>query len=440
MKKLIALALTLLMVSAMAADIKGGVKFRIRQGLDTMNSYNSDSQYMFTQTDIRVRPWFDYKVNDMLMVKTAFEIGDVKFGDKKSGADVGTDEKVVEVKHAYLDVKPTKDHNIRMGLQAYADPNGLIFDDDLAGMRWDGSFDQFMAGFGIYVPVEGGEEYEPKVDDSFNYGDVYAIIDLGFKVDDNMKLGLTNHILMSDTRTAIDDDPTTLDEYVAQNTTMWISPWFMGKFADMVTVNAQFVYNMRSFDGEKIDVEAPDMDDEAGMAFSLKVDAQATKELNVGLNVLYLGSDEDGADVYEPYSGFYENGLQIMTSGGFNDSKVYNVFYDSDPDEETLNTGANGLILPVVYANYKAMKDLKLGVALGYGMTLEDVTYMDGTNEETSTSLGFEVDFTAEYKMFDGFKWMPYVAIYMPGEAQTLNADNTDMQYKIGWVGKVALK
>ncbi|OQX93130.1 MAG: hypothetical protein B6I17_04145 [Tenericutes bacterium 4572_104] len=446
MKKLLSfLCIAVLAASSAYAGFEkdgfsAGFAFRMRGAMETVTEgTDADTQAYNRYTDIRVRPSFGYKVNNMVSAKLTFEVGDVTFGVDKdklgrsSGGGYMADGVNVETKHAYIDIKPNKNHSFRAGLQPYLDKHSLIFDEDLAGIKWDGKFDKVNTSLAWFVTEDNGEE---NIDEAtYSFGNDIILAELGYTVNKDMKIGLTNIIQMTKTEATIEGEEksaeipdTNLDEMG-----IWIAPHFQGDFGKF-DIGAVFAYNMRSAEFDKVkdnelnkDLEDPD--DQSGMAFSLKANIKPDKKLNIGLNFLYTSGDEDGKDYYKDISHFYGNGLEILSGGCAIDRTTHGwdgtIFSDK------------GTMLPVATVDYKVNKNFTIGGAFGMAMTLEDVKY----GEESDTNLGMEFDVKAKVKMCDAINVTPFAAFFMPGDAfayQNGQVDEkgdalTDMQIKIGF-------
>jgi hypothetical protein len=79
---------------------------------------------------MRARQRFNVKAGDVKAV-IRFEIGDVVMGD--GGIDYGADEKIIEVKRAYLDIPVYGPARFKGGAIGYASPGSLVFDGDGGG-------------------------------------------------------------------------------------------------------------------------------------------------------------------------------------------------------------------------------------------------------------------------------------------------------------------
>lgn len=92
--------------------------------------------------DMRARPLFRVTALDVIRVETQLEVGDVTFG-AGDGGRLGTDGRVIEVKHLFLDfdvpyvgdwVDADFTLSLRGGLFGTATPDGLLLDHDHAGL------------------------------------------------------------------------------------------------------------------------------------------------------------------------------------------------------------------------------------------------------------------------------------------------------------------
>ena len=179
MKKLISI-LILVAIAAAFAEVKFGMKMRVRSELQNLNSTDADAQIYDKKVDFRFRPYVGYVLNDKLCVKAVFEIGDIQFGTNPH-ADLGTDGINTETKNLYVDIKPNKDHKITLGLMPYNDPHNFIFNADVAGILWQGQFNKYDVDLGWFAPADFNEE---NLDgDNYSFGTTFFAFDLGYDLD-----------------------------------------------------------------------------------------------------------------------------------------------------------------------------------------------------------------------------------------------------------------
>ena len=96
----------------------------------------------------RVRLQLDAVASEALSGTVFFEIGDQVWGDNDNGGALGADQKVVELKRAYIDwMVPQTDLKVRMGIQGLALPSfttkaSQIIDDDVAAVTLNYQFNE----------------------------------------------------------------------------------------------------------------------------------------------------------------------------------------------------------------------------------------------------------------------------------------------------------
>ena len=96
----------------------------------------------------RVRLQLDAVASEALSGTVFFEIGDQVWGDNDNGGALGADQKVVELKRAYIDwMVPQTDLKVRMGIQGIALPSfttnaSQIMDDDVAAISLNYQFNE----------------------------------------------------------------------------------------------------------------------------------------------------------------------------------------------------------------------------------------------------------------------------------------------------------
>ena len=155
MKKLMTLALAAGMLlgaatGASAIDFKakgqwlmgfsagdGSLVSHTRKAGETSRKAN-DTNDIFSAAQ-RLRLQLDAVASESLSGTVYFEIGDTTWGQNVSGGALGADQKIVELKNAYIDwMVPNTDLKFRMGIQGIQLPNvaggSAILDDDVAGI------------------------------------------------------------------------------------------------------------------------------------------------------------------------------------------------------------------------------------------------------------------------------------------------------------------
>ncbi len=114
-----------------------------RQGRKTSGYNNKEDEFEARQ---RVRLQLDAVASEALSGTVFFEIGDNVWGQNKTGGALGADQKVVELKRAYIDwIVPNTDLKVRMGIQGIALPAfttqaSQVLDDDVAAIVLSNKF------------------------------------------------------------------------------------------------------------------------------------------------------------------------------------------------------------------------------------------------------------------------------------------------------------
>ena len=161
MKKLMTLALAAAMMlgaatGANAIDFKAkgqwimsfdyGMHGNFGDSKASSNSgYGNEDEFEARQ---RVRLQLDAVASEALSGTVFFEIGDQIWGDQESGGALGADQRVVELKRAYIDwMVPQTDLKVRMGIQGLALPSfttnaSQIIDDDVAAVTLNYQFNE----------------------------------------------------------------------------------------------------------------------------------------------------------------------------------------------------------------------------------------------------------------------------------------------------------
>lgn len=430
------------------AQFKSGVEVVGRMESYTMKTtWDADTQPLKRYTDMRLRPWFGFTANKHLSAQFVFEIGDIPFGNKDKGGAQGADQKIVELKNAYMDIQFTEKQNIapihdaklRFGIMGHKDPQSLIFEDDIAGFLYTGRYNQLYYDIAYYLPNEHDGETNINAS-TYSYAEKLININPSYKITPKMTAGLYTLIHMA-AQTAddaavgyADGDEDLVNKNVSST---WLSPYFKGDFG-MVSVDAMLSYNMRSAEYEAVgkdvtvdqaasDALSESAENGSGMMISLRSKIKATKALSFGVNLAYGAGDEDGVDYWKPYKNKYNNGTQ-MIGYGINDFSSY----------QLINTGAYGVMMPALTADFKINDNISIGGAFGMAMTTVDVEFADSDgNDQKETNLGSEISLKSKIKLFEKLSVEPYFAMFMPGPATTKGSDAEDSQMRVGLVSKI---
>ncbi len=122
----------------------------------------------------RLRLQLDAVASESLSGTVYFEIGDTTWGQNVSGGALGADQKIVELKNAYIDwMVPNTDLKFRMGIQGIQLPNvaggSAVFDDDVAGVVASYQFNENV-GLTTFWARPYNDNYDARADRT-NYQD-----------------------------------------------------------------------------------------------------------------------------------------------------------------------------------------------------------------------------------------------------------------------------
>lgn len=450
MRKFTITVVTLLLIMTNSyAQFSTESDIRVRSEIGTVDLYGVSNR----RVDIRFRPTFFYKLNDNLSFASTLEVGDIGFGDSYEGGSQGTDQRVLELKHLYMKITPPLygifgEHNVKLGLQRYKDFQGLIFDDDVAGVLYEGKIKDFGFGAGWFVPYDLGEEdYDT---DTYSAGETIFSLDLNYKMkikELELTGGMQNFLSLSNYY-----DEADIDHVKEINETgYWMAPYAKGKFRDL-NFETEFVYYMNKMKETAVLHEMQGLEEWGikGIAFSLKTDYQIIDKLNTKLNILIeSGVEEGGMGGYIAHTASYDTGLEIL-----NHSNYTNGIYSYDPmhmDAHSYN-GDYGIFVPALIINY-VLIDKKIDIIdkmslagfFGMGISMEPVQEPVQNNPEESRMFGVEYGIRSILTVMEHLEVIPYFAMFHAGDAKLYSEldENTNIQrnqYKTGMTLKMMFK
>jgi hypothetical protein len=446
MKKIITTAI-LISVLAVFAQAKFGMQMRLRSELQNLNSTDADKQFYGRMVDVRFRPNIDYTLNDYLSVKSVFEIGDIGFGTDESsyaGYDgaMGTDGINFKTKNVFIEVKPTRNHTIQLGLVPYKDPHSIIIDDDVAGILWKGNFEKYNASFGWFAARDEGERYNAADKNTYSFGATLFTIDQEYQLNKSISFGLHNSFIFD--RTEI------MSGVNYDYASIYLAPRFVGSFMDKFFVDAQFINNYRIYDYDNVGDNPAFAGREElpknGLGLSVKSKFIMDSKTTFRANLLFRGCYE-GWENYEAYRSLYDTGLEILNddaNGIYTHNPMNSFIFSRARGDEQL-----GIVLPSVFVDWKYKENMVF--TGGFGFILNDQAYgkkidIDNVLESKNTDMfiAWELDLKAKIVLYESITFLPYMAFMMPSDNFVYNSANnsenfdengepaTDMQMKIG--------
>jgi hypothetical protein len=440
MKKIITTAI-LISVLAVFAQAKFGMQMRLRSELQNLNSTDADKQFYGRMVDVRFRPNIDYTLNDYLSVKSVFEIGEIQYGSE--GGELGTDGVNLETKNVFIEVKPTKNHSLQLGLLPYKDPHSIVIDDDVAGFLWKGNFEKYTASFGWFAAEDEGEKYNAADKNTYSFGATLFTLDQTYQISKNMSVGLHNSFIL---------DRTEIMEGVNYDyASIYLAPRFVGSFMDMFYIDAQFINNYRIYDYDNVGDNPAFAGKEElpknGLGLSVKSKFIMDSKTTFRANLLFRGCYE-GWENYEAYRSNYDTGLEILNddANGISKHNPMNKF-------ESSNGFQLGVVVPSVFVDWKYKENIIFTGGFGFRYERSELRKRINWNNpipELSVNedmlIAWELDIKAKIVLYENITFLPYMAFFMPTDNFAYNTVNdpnnpvnfadgepaTDMQMKIG--------
>lgn len=371
----------------------------------------SDSEVNESYGELKYRFWFEAGSDDGDVKGVyAMEVGGVRFGrdgsGKARGGSFSGDSVNVETRWAYLDFQLPfieEEARIKMGLQPFT-VNPFIWKETAAGVDFGGvagPLDYEVAWMRGYEDLARDEDTDDIRDLDFFLGR------LNLNTVDNLKTGV---FALYGTGDADNDDPfPTVDsrDYA-------IKAFGDEAKVDMFTIGLDGVFNWENFfvnwdlmyqTGSIDDITFSDTDfsgDSSSGDFDLKgYLAHADAGVKLGKATLtytfwYASGDDDASD--NDFDAFLAIDLDredslVLFEGLYSDDATYFTERPYLLDK--------GLIMNKLALDYEVSDKWKLGGALLYMMTAEDIEYLDNDGQRQSEDkIGVEVDGYVTYMLF----------------------------------------
>ncbi len=391
MKKLITIGMIAMFAfsSLMAVEMSWNGTARVRGGITENAGWDKDAS---------TTSWKSQRIR--LFMTGEAENG-VKFvvRSKWSNGDV-SQSKTVEFDRAYIVIPDAfAGFTLQAGLVPFYVKNGLIVDDNHAGMYASRMFGDIYVGVGGFT-MDEGTDVEKANDDS--HGWVASVSK------SNVGPGTAGFDVALRTNSSKGGDG-----YKSGNL-FWVSPWYSLSMNDLnVTVNPVFMSGKyeASTDAGK-DKEA------SVMALSIKP-SYKLGETSLSGDILYISgvSAEDqakGEDFgWDNMSSFYCQGLEFY--GSANPTDNYGILGNI--------VGEYGQTAVAVYADQPILSNLTAHLGLGYVMTSEDVEYGDNKKDNV---LGTEIDLGVAWNVKENVTWKVTGVYVMPGDATLQGSDKDE--------------
>jgi len=338
----------------------------------------------YDYSHVRVRPMFTIG-NENVKGVVRFEI-DQDYGETSdsTGADKGTDNQVVEVKWAYMQVKDmlVQNLNFTMGLNAYYFP--MVVDNDFAMTQAAYDFGMGKAIF-TYMKIDEFNVTE-NTDADVNQRDdaqVYAF-DLPVKAGAiNVRPGFMYISSSQDSSTGFDLDLDDVADITVSKAKLYNAALNVnGDFGVVgVDLTGAYLWGTVNQSGEEIDV--------AAYAYDALVTIKPVEGISLGLFATYTSGQDDGDEVaaydlvMDTFMGACDGRLFLVEAGG--------VAADGGHTQHDFTDTAAGL---AIYGLSVEAAFGKATILAQYGYaSIADDTYMG------DSFIGHEIDFGASYEV-----------------------------------------
>jgi len=378
-------------------------------GNDSGNQQISEEDAPETFATIKYRMWTKASTNDGKVYGVyAIEIGGIRYGDSANGGGFSGDGRNIETRWAYTDFQlPSMDTTarFRLGLQGFS-VNKFFWDETAMGVKFytDNWYLAWMRGG--YAEAQFNDSWGDGKLDSLN-----ARYDLKMEP---VKVGFFLSYMWRDTSAPFVDVSAlgnftgsggTLDDYQIKALPSAIKfdllavgidgSWSTATSFGKAFVNWDLIYENGSANDTTTNggVTVEDLDLSAYFA-----------HLDLGLNfgkatvtytLIYASGDDNETDT--DLDGFISVDVDnfytiIFGEGGFTDDDYFT---------ERYTIGDKGYFMNKLALDYAVDKKLKVGAAVIYMQTAEDITLANGSK---SSDLGIELDAYVSYKLYDNLK------------------------------------
>ncbi len=390
--------------------------FLVNDNFQKGGAVNVDDKLDDSWGEIKYRLWTEISSDDKSVKGVyAAEIGGIEFGQSDSvgksvGGSYSGDGVNIETRWAYLDIQiPGVDDKMRLktGLQPF-NLNEYFWKETIMGVNLDGQVDRF----GYFVGWERPYRVSAKGGES-DVGDLDAFVgSFAYDVTDASEVGLFASYQSNDS-SELHDEETGLRVYNTLSANDWEIKEFKDKFdleiytigmtgdADFgpVFVNADIMYQGGSINNARY------MDQDGVLSLSTDYDLNSYfGHIDVGTNVgatkitgtyWYSSGDDDPTD--DNFDAYLATDVDMTASMII----MEGMQTDDDYFTERPYILDKGLHLFKIAADTKVSDKLKVGGALLYMMTAEDITYTGHYGQHYSDDgVGTEIGGYVQYKLY----------------------------------------
>jgi hypothetical protein len=439
MKKLLLAAACIALVglapSAFAAQIAvhGDLDHRFQVYTDQQNFFKNDnlSSVALDRTtgqfaEFKYRLWTEMATDDNAVKGVyAIEIGGVHFGDSTKGGGYSGDGINVETRWAYTDFM-LGNGRMKVGLQPWS-VNPYLWVETATAVQYDAS-----AGSVDYtIGWSRGKEYFNETQDDAFLSDSDALLGrVNFGIGEGSKAGVFVLYQMANPSGSgtLESD----DYQVKKFTDIDMSIWTVGVDGKLMTAGPLFLaWDLMYQNGKIENVTFTDLASGVSSAANTDFDLSAyfghvdigAKLGNMTLTFTsYYASGDDTADD-EDFDAFLTTDLDRTDSIIFQEGGLTSDFYFT----ERCTLADKGMFLNKLALDFQATEKTKVGGAVLYLQTTEDVKYTDdGGVARSNSDLGIEVDAYISYKMYENLELALNAGYLFAGDAMDIFETTTN--------------
>ena len=373
----------------------------------------------------KYRLWTTATTNDGA-VKGVYgiEIGGIRYGNKDQGGAFSGDAKNLETRWAYTDLQlpfVESKSRVSLGLQPFK-VNYYLWNETAAGVQWYGAMDEIMdyrvawiRGFERFRDSDAGGN---STDSFLGRGD--------FKPLEGMKLGafvlFTHSNGKADSGEILDwryekkwfgSDDVDLNLWELGVDGSWKSD--MGLF-----VNWDLIYQTGDVDDATFtatNLGTTSVQDYDVSAYFIHADVgYAWDDFKVTGTFWYASGDDDPED--DDLEGFFSTDVDIFTGS----TVLMESYNDDNYFTERPYLLDKGMMLAKVAFDWQATDVVKVGTAVAYMLTAEDIEYIDGAgtaadSEQSEDEIGTEIMGYLSYKIYQNVEFAINVGYLFAGDA-----------------------
>lgn len=396
--------------------------FTLNGGTPTLDGTNDQF------ASIKYRMWTEMATDDNAVKGVyAVEIGGIRFGDSTKGGGYSGDGVNVETRWAYTDFM-LGNGRLKVGLQPWA-VNPYLWTETATAVKYDASAGNvdFSVGW-----ARGKEYFNTTTDDAFIEDQDAILGRVNFGIGDGSKVGAFVLYQSSNPSQSTPGAINSMGWQVKKFGDVDMNIWTGGVDGKLMTAGPLFVNWDLMYQNGQIE-NATFTDSFSGTTSGAITDFDLSAyfaHVDVGaklgkVTITYTGwyaSGDDTADDGD-FDAFLTTDVDrtdsiVLMEGGYTDDRYFserNTFYDK------------GMFLNKLAADFQVNDKTKVGGAVLYMVTAEDVKYTDSDGVARSSSdLGLELDAYISYKMYKNLEIALNAGYLFSGDAMDVFETTTN--------------